>query len=198
MQQHGGELWALLEKANQIQARSILEIGSHCGGTLAIWDQLAGAAGRVVGMDNMERDTSGAFSLFNPKFCPYQPVSRLTTLSADSHCTGGYGPQYSVDAWDGRRTLWDTTDTVTIVKDLFQKAPIDLLFIDGDHSYEGVKMDWEMYSPLVRSGGLVAFHDTRIEPRIIRFLDELRAAGRVIEDIPIQGSWHIGIAYTYM
>lgn len=36
---------------------------------------------------------------------------------------------------------------------------IDLLFIDGDHRYEGVKHDFETYAPLVRPGGMVAFHD---------------------------------------
>jgi cephalosporin hydroxylase len=36
---------------------------------------------------------------------------------------------------------------------------VDVLFIDGDHQYEGVKKDYELYSPLVRSGGLIAFHD---------------------------------------
>jgi hypothetical protein len=34
-----------------------------------------------------------------------------------------------------------------------------LLFIDGDHRYEGVRRDFEMYSPLVGAGGLIAFHD---------------------------------------
>jgi hypothetical protein len=34
-----------------------------------------------------------------------------------------------------------------------------MLFIDGDHTYEGCLKDWTMYSPLVRSGGLIAFHD---------------------------------------
>jgi hypothetical protein len=37
--------------------------------------------------------------------------------------------------------------------------PIDMLFIDGDHTYEGVKADYELYSPLVRPGGIVGFHD---------------------------------------
>lgn len=36
---------------------------------------------------------------------------------------------------------------------------IDCLFIDGDHTYEGVRSDYEMYSDLVRPGGLIAFHD---------------------------------------
>lgn len=39
-------------------------------------------------------------------------------------------------------------------------SPIsDFLFIDGDHSYEGVKRDFENYRPFVKSGGLIAFHD---------------------------------------
>ncbi len=37
--------------------------------------------------------------------------------------------------------------------------PIDVRHIDGDHSYEGVDADYEMYSPLVRSGGLILVHD---------------------------------------
>ena len=36
------------------------------------------------------------------------------------------------------------------------------LFIDGDHSYEGVKRDWERYSPLVEPGGYVIFDDYKM------------------------------------
>jgi len=36
---------------------------------------------------------------------------------------------------------------------------VDLLFIDGDHSYSGVKSDWDNYKFLLRSGSVVAFHD---------------------------------------
>lgn len=37
--------------------------------------------------------------------------------------------------------------------------PIDLLFIDGDHSYEGVAEDIENWIPKVKKGGMVIFHD---------------------------------------
>ena len=40
-------------------------------------------------------------------------------------------------------------------------APIDFLFIDGDHREEGVRSDWELFSPHVVPGGHVAFHDAR-------------------------------------
>lgn len=47
-----------------------------------------------------------------------------------------------------------------IYAEVVRRLPsIDFLFIDGDHTYEGVRQDYEMYSPLVRSGGVVAFHD---------------------------------------
>lgn len=49
--------------------------------------------------------------------------------------------------------------TLDQVKTLLAGRPLDLLFLDGDHTYEGVKQDFQLYSPLVRSGGLVAFHD---------------------------------------
>jgi predicted O-methyltransferase YrrM len=38
-------------------------------------------------------------------------------------------------------------------------APLDLLFIDGDHSYTSVRSDFLMYREFVRHGGLIAFHD---------------------------------------
>lgn len=41
-------------------------------------------------------------------------------------------------------------------------SAVDFLFIDGDHSYEGVLSDWLLYSPLVKSGGIVAFDDSML------------------------------------
>jgi len=36
---------------------------------------------------------------------------------------------------------------------------IDVLFIDGDHSYSGVRSDYLNYRGLVRDDGIIAFHD---------------------------------------
>lgn len=66
--------------------------------------------------------------------------------------------------------------------------PIDLLFIDGDHSYDGVKADWDAFARHVRPFGFVVFHDTlwdlRPDPRysrddmgVPRFVEELRRGG---------------------
>ncbi len=37
---------------------------------------------------------------------------------------------------------------------------IDYLHIDADHHYDGVKLDWDLYSPLVDDGGVITLHDT--------------------------------------
>jgi len=40
-------------------------------------------------------------------------------------------------------------------------GPVDLVFIDGDHSPEGCREDWEVWQHHVAPGGAVAFHDAR-------------------------------------
>jgi len=45
-----------------------------------------------------------------------------------------------------------------------ESEPIDFLFIDGDHSYEGVQTDWNLWTPLIGAGGIVALHDSRAYP----------------------------------
>ena len=42
------------------------------------------------------------------------------------------------------------------------QTPIDFLFIDGDHSYEGCLKDWQEWSPFVVPQGIVVFHDARL------------------------------------
>jgi predicted O-methyltransferase YrrM len=41
---------------------------------------------------------------------------------------------------------------------------VDLVFIDGDHSYEGLRADWEAWADRVAVGGVVALHDSRDTP----------------------------------
>ena len=55
--------------------------------------------------------------------------------------------------------------------------PIRLLFIDGDHSYEASKKDFETWSPHVVPEGLIAFHDIEGWPGVTRYYHELMAQG---------------------
>lgn len=49
-------------------------------------------------------------------------------------------------------------------KEILAGNKLDMLFIDGDHSEDGVTQDFEMYSTLVKPGGVVGFHDI-VEPK---------------------------------
>jgi hypothetical protein len=40
-------------------------------------------------------------------------------------------------------------------------APVEFLFIDGDHSWHGIDNDWKTWHPLIAVGGIVALHDSR-------------------------------------
>jgi len=92
------------------------------------------------------------------------------------------GKIFCIDTWnndamtEGTRDTWqEFKDNTTlysnyivpvrgfsteVVQDLTKKIDrIDLLFIDGDHSYQGVKSDWEAYKSFLKSGSVVVFHD---------------------------------------
>jgi hypothetical protein len=50
-------------------------------------------------------------------------------------------------------------ETLACLANIADGLQFDCLFIDGDHKYAGVKADFENYSPFVRDGGVIIFHD---------------------------------------
>ena len=50
-------------------------------------------------------------------------------------------------------------NTVEQVRTILKGRTIDFLFIDGDHTYDGVETDYRLYSSLVGPRGIIAFHD---------------------------------------
>jgi len=92
--------------------------------------------------------------------------------------------------------------TLERVREILGGQELDFLFIDADHTYEGVKRDFEMYSPLVRRGGVVAFHDIVPHPpetrcEVSRFWDEVKARYRHLEIVRdwSQGWAGIGVLF---
>ena len=57
------------------------------------------------------------------------------------------------------------SSTVDEIKKMLNGDMLDALFIDGAHTYKGVKSDFEMYSPLVKDGGVIGLHDIVDSPR---------------------------------
>lgn len=45
-----------------------------------------------------------------------------------------------------------------------RREPTDFVFVDGDHSWDGISTDWNAWSGLVAPGGIVALHDSRSTP----------------------------------
>jgi predicted O-methyltransferase YrrM len=58
---------------------------------------------------------------------------------------------------------------------------VGLIFIDGDHSYEGLASDWFAWKPLVAPGGIVCLHDSRsTAARDIRAAGSVRATNEIV------------------
>lgn len=86
-------------------------------------------------------------------------------------------------------TRYDLEQKVHLVvadsrKVAFPADDIELLFVDGDHSYEGAKADYERWSALVRPGGHLLFHDAvdtggygNVYPGVSRLVDEVDGDG---------------------
>jgi predicted O-methyltransferase YrrM len=61
---------------------------------------------------------------------------------------------------DGPRVVWHVDYSASVAERWTD--PVDLVFVDGDHSEDGVRADWEGWQRLVRPGGAVVFHDARL------------------------------------
>jgi predicted O-methyltransferase YrrM len=88
-------------------------------------------------------------------------------------------------------------ETLRRVLDILSGNKLDLLFIDGDHSYEGVKKDYETYSTLVRKGGVIAFHDIVPGPQhlvggVPRFWSKLKNSLPDSNSLEIVAEWNQG------
>lgn len=69
--------------------------------------------------------------------------------------------------------------------ELARRENYNFVFIDGDHTYEGVRADFELYSPMLETSGYLVFDDYRSEswPGVQRFVDEVVLQSPVYESI---------------
>jgi predicted O-methyltransferase YrrM len=136
------EISAFLEAVAAEPPRTVLEIGTGRGGTLFLLARAAHERAVLVSIDAPEGDAAfcgrPAYKRRERLYGALgRPEQRVVYISGDSH----------------------EEATKSRVQEALSGEALDLLFIDGDHTLEGVETDFRMYAPLVRNGGLVAFHD---------------------------------------
>jgi predicted O-methyltransferase YrrM len=159
-----------------------LEIGTAQGGTLFLLTRLASPQATIVSVDLPGGMFGGGYSARRKWF--YQRFARrnqrLHLLQGDSH----------------------SAEMLEQVNAALAGQPLDYLFIDGDHRYDGVKRDFEMYGPLVRKGGLIAFHDIVEGPSeavggVPQLWREIKYRYRHVEFIkdPQQGGLGLGVLF---
>jgi predicted O-methyltransferase YrrM len=160
--------------------RAVLEIGTARGGTLFCWCALAAPEATVISLDLPQGIHGGGYppwkTFLYRRFAG--PNQTLHLLRGDSH------EPAMLDA----------------VKKNLPADGLDFLFIDGDHTYDGVRRDYEMYSPLVKPGGAIIFHDICThapEPNchVDQFWNELKQGHphREFVENPAQGMYGIGV-----
>jgi predicted O-methyltransferase YrrM len=179
--QEKSELSGLLHwMAARPKPRAVLEIGTCRGGTLFCWCALAAPDATVISLDLPGGIHGGGYPpwkvFFYRRFA--QPAQKLHFLRGDSHSPA----------------MLDT------VKKLVPPGGLDFLFIDGDHTLAGVRQDYEMYSPLVKSGGAIVFHDVcdhlpEYDCHVDEFWNDLKQGREHWEFIenPAQGRYGIGL-----
>ena len=133
------EIIKLLEIIRASQPKTMLELGTFNGGTLFLFSRIANKDALLISID-LPKVKFGNFQ-FDwrvPLIKRFSlPNQKLKLIRANSH----------------------KTSTLYQVKKILDGKKLDFMFIDADHSYDGVKKDFEMYSPLVKNGGVIAFHD---------------------------------------
>lgn len=137
--QNSEEIEKLYDMICGIKPLRIMEIGTAKGGALYLWCQAADPTGTIISLDLPGGEFGGGYPECRIPF--YEEFTsrnqKLHLIQADSHSEA----------------------TFKEAKQRLDNMPLDVLIIDGDHSYEGVKTDFNLYTQMVKPGGLIAIHD---------------------------------------
>ncbi len=162
------ELSALITLLKRRKMDTVVEIGTAKGGTLYTWCKISRPDALIVSIDMPGGPFGGGYTLNDVrKFRKYKRIKqKLYFLREDSH----------------KQT------TKKRLMEILKGRDIDFLMIDGDHSYRGVKKDFQLYSPLVKQNGLIVFHDILFHPKVPKckvekFWNEIKTRFKYIEFI---------------
>lgn len=145
--QHAGEFLVLCQQLSNQNAKpsAYLEIGSRHGGSLYAASGFLATGSLIIAVD-----LPGAAWGIPGSEQKLDVVCGL--LESEGYCVNKIlADSSSVEAQKG-------------VRDVLCGRYLDAVFIDADHTLSGVTSDWNTYGPLVRTNGIVAFHDILISP----------------------------------
>jgi predicted O-methyltransferase YrrM len=136
------EIVETLNEIQKLRPKYIVEVGTARGGSLLFWTRVADPEATIVSISLPEGDFGGGSRLREPMFRKFPlPGQTLHLISGDSQ----------------------KQETADLTRSYLKGNPADFLFIDADHTPTGVRNDYRLYSPLVRKGGIIAFHDIAID-----------------------------------
>jgi cephalosporin hydroxylase len=126
MLQSQWEFSQLLDLYLKAKPKKVLEIGVKFGGTLRKWIERANPDTTIVAVDDCRQVD---YSLTNQAYADLKGI-KLIFIKGDSH-------------------------SESVINLVNHHGPYDFVFIDGDHTYDGVRADWENFG----NSSVVAFHD---------------------------------------
>jgi len=130
----------------------VVEVGSWMGAsTCFLAAGLKGGTAKIFAVDNFQGlSTCGEDATwYNRHFQKLGSNSTLEIFRANFAALDLIGRAEPV-----------VSDSIAAAQSLAAKrGTIDLVFIDGDHSYEACKADIAAWAPFVKRGGVIAFHD---------------------------------------
>ncbi len=170
------EIARLCRIVQELNPKTIVEIGTASGGTLFLFAHIANPE-RIVSIDLPQGPFGGGYPSWKiPLLKSLGKKHVVQLIRADSH----------------------QEETLAKLRSFLGSGEVDFLFIDGDHTYRGVKLDFDMYSPLVRKGGVVALHDIVAHDantgcEVGAFWSEIKQSHRHLEIIEDQNQRWAGI-----
>ncbi len=123
-----------------------IEIGSAYGGSFHCWASII-TGGPAISVDKAVMAKTLKHGITTPN--DTDTVARRNQMWKENFP----GRIFIVDGYSQEPT------SIAAVKFILKGRKVDYLFIDGDHSEEITRLDWQNYSQFVRPGGLVGFHD---------------------------------------
>lgn len=124
-----------------LNCKNVLEIGTFLGGTFYTMCKLSNPDGKKISID-----------------CPYVIAPGSEEVKQKHNQIDEYLVKFAKNVVIIRDNSKSEECLEKLEKEL-QGESLDFIFIDGDHTYDGVKSDFINYKKYLKDGGYIAFHD---------------------------------------